>query len=326
MKRFFFSLFIFFCFLLFTLFIKKSIDVRLPKPDEAPFFYSNQTRHDLRQTIYTAIKNAKESIFLITFGLSDNKIIELLKEKDKKNFALKIFFDERSSKKITFPKSEIHSVKKNGLMHQKVLVIDKKWVYLGSTNFTKSSFLMHNNLIIGFFSPEVARFLSQNAPFYSNHLKTLVGGQDFEIFLLPDKKKRALLHLKKLISDAQKTIKVGMFSLTHPFLVDELIKAQKKGVDVEILIDSSSSKAKVMEKLKNEHVKVFEKKAIELFHHKFILIDNRIFISGSANWSKAAFNKNFDLFFILYNLEDFQKKYINRIWSYSFFESKPLKK
>ena len=107
MKRFFFSLFIFFCFLLFTLFIKKSIDVRLPKPDEAPFFYSNQTRHDLRQTIYTAIKNAKESYQAINVGKNDAKILGLNKG-DPALFVYRNTFDE-SGKPIECVESVMRS-------------------------------------------------------------------------------------------------------------------------------------------------------------------------------------------------------------------------
>ena len=59
---------------------------------------------------------------------------------------------------------------------------------------------MHDNLCIGFYSPQIARFLEEKTPFFVDHISTYVGNQKVEVWLLPDKKKEALeIKIKKLL-------------------------------------------------------------------------------------------------------------------------------
>jgi phosphatidylserine/phosphatidylglycerophosphate/cardiolipin synthase-like enzyme len=108
-----------------------------------------------------------------------------------------------------------------------------------------------------------------------------------------------------------------MFTFTHPILTETLIKAKKRGVDVKVAIDFESKKGasnKTIERLKNENIAIFFNPDSKLCHHKYILLDNKTLICGSANWTKSAFNKNFDCFLILYNLDDKQKKFMTKLW------------
>ena len=41
-------------------------------------------------------------------------------------------------------------------MHQKVIVIDKKQIWLGSANLTNESLNLHNNLVSGLYHPDIA--------------------------------------------------------------------------------------------------------------------------------------------------------------------------
>jgi len=306
--------------------VKSSLTPQLPKPGNFAYFYSNKSNQSLRQVVLNSIKKAKKSIHLISFGLSDNAVINLLNEKaTNPNIDVKVFFDQRSTpKNINLPEKICYSVNKSGLLHQKVIVIDEKIVFLGSCNFTKSSFFLHDNLIIGFFSNDLAKFLIKHTPFASNHHKSMIGGQDLDVYLLPDNQNYALKKLLNLIKHSSKSIQIAMFSFTHPYIVQELVNAKKRGVFVRAIIDKNCANSygkKAIYRLNRAKIGVSISKGKKLFHHKYMIIDDRILVSGSANFTKSAFEKNYDLFFVLYNLNKKQKTFLSKIWKSSLLET-----
>ncbi len=288
----------------------------LPKPGDKPVLYSNQCSHDLKITTVKALNNAKKSIHMIMFGLSDPTIIKTLKNKSKEKIPINLYYDFRSSPGFFLPDQKAFSVQTKGLLHQKIIVIDKKIVFLGSANMTQASLSMHDNLMIGFYSPEMANFLIGKTPFSSGYLHCMVGGQDVELWLLPDHQNRALLSIKELFHSAKHNVTIAMFTLTHPLLVDEIIKAKKRGVKVSCIIDFHSAigaSAKAIEKLKNAGIIVKMNSTQKLLHHKFMYIDNKKLVCGSTNWTKSAFSQNKDCFIILHNLNYNQKKFMNKL-------------
>jgi hypothetical protein len=52
----------------------------------------------------------------------------------------------------------------------------------------------------------------------------MVGGQDIELWLLPDLRGKALTDLKFQLRRARKSIKLALFTLTHPDLCDEMLR------------------------------------------------------------------------------------------------------
>jgi phosphatidylserine/phosphatidylglycerophosphate/cardiolipin synthase-like enzyme len=261
------------------------------------------------------------------FGLKDKLLLKNLEKTSKKIKNLKIFFDEKNSPQIKkIPKKQLHPIKnKKGLMHQKILVIDNKIVFLGSANMTKQSLSMHNNLIIGFYNKELASFLSKNTPFNSGNLLFSINQKPLDLYLLPDKNNKALNKLKEIIKSSSYSIKVVMFTLTHKDLTDELINAKKRGVDVKVFVDfrtSFGASKKAIKSLQEENVAVFLSQGVELLHHKYLYVDEKTLVFGSANWTKAAFHKNRDLFVIFHQISNKQKKFMNKLQKIIELESK----
>lgn len=324
-------LFIFFVLAILVFYINlivSSVSPNLPNSGQRPILYSNQMRQDLKTTCFKALKKAQSNIHLVMFGLTDSHIINILNKKSNENIKLKIFYDDSCPNYLDVKPSQLIKVKGRGLMHQKILVIDDSMVFLGSANFTTSSLLMHDNLIIGFCSPQIAKFLSEKAPFSPGNMRTIVGGQEVEVWLLPDLQNKALSKIVDLIDLANHSIEIAMFTFTHPVICDSLIKAKKRGVDVKIAIDNQSKNGasnKVIEKLKKEKIEILFNRDVKLCHHKYILLDNKTLVCGSANWTKAAFTKNYDCFLVLHNLDDTQKKFMQKLWKTIRLESSFLK-
>ena len=159
--------------------IFSSLHPPLPEIDEPPRLYSNQCQQDLRLLYVNAIKQAHHSIFLVMFGLSDPAILSALADVTKKR-PTTIFYDAAESPQIQnkMNHADLHPVRLNGLMHQKILILDQDLVFIGSANMTSSSLLMHDNLVVGMRSQTVADFLLEKAPYSSGYIQTMVGGQE----------------------------------------------------------------------------------------------------------------------------------------------------
>jgi cardiolipin synthase len=300
-------------------FVWTSLNPVLPQPSEPPRLYSNQCQQDLTLTFLEAIQRTKESIHLVMFGLSDSSLLGALAKQIQKQIPTTIYYDSSASPNVRkiLNGGDIHPIKLSGLMHQKILILDEETVFLGSANMTTPSLRMHDNLVVGLSNKKIAKFLKEKAPHSSGHLRTLVGGQDVSLWLLPDPRGHILADLKKKIRSASHSIRVALFTFTHPTLLNELIAAQKRGVDVTIVVDMHSglgASAKTVAELQKAGIEILLSQGLQLMHHKFVYIDSQTLITGSANWTQAAFTKNSDCLIILHNLSDEQKSFMNRLW------------
>lgn len=124
-------------------------------------FYSNQTGTDLQLLFCRAIAQAKKSIFLEMYAITDPTLIQLIEAKAKRGVSVTILTDHKASPTIRKKLPEtVHLVshKGRGLMHRKTLVIDHQTTLLGSVNFTTASLTLHDNFALAFFDATIADF------------------------------------------------------------------------------------------------------------------------------------------------------------------------
>jgi phosphatidylserine/phosphatidylglycerophosphate/cardiolipin synthase-like enzyme len=300
-------------------FVWRSLTPTLPALGEPPRLYSNQCQQDLTLTFLEAIQKAKKSIYLVMFGLTDPAILKVLSKKIEQKVEPIVYYDTNGSPNLyrMLDGCELHPIRQVGLMHHKVLILDDEMVFLGSANLTTQSLRMHDNLVIGLHSKRIASFLREKVPYCSGHIQTPVGGQEVDLWILPDPNGHALSELKRKLRNANRSIRAALFTFTHPALADELILAQKRGVAVTVVIDLHSglgASAKTVGALKKAGVRILYSQGVQLLHHKFVLIDDSTLIAGSANWTKAAFTKNSDCLAMLHNLTTDQRSYMNYLW------------
>ncbi len=301
-------------------FVWRSLTPTLPTLGQPPRLYSNQCQQDLTLTFLEAIRRAKQSVYLVMFGLTDPAILAALAKKTEVGVEPIVYYDTNGSPNLykKLGGCEVHPIRQIGFMHHKVLIIDGETVFLGSANMTTQSLRMHDNLVIGLSSKKIAEFLKKKVPYSSGHLRAPVGGQDVDLWILPDPNGNALAELKKSLRSASQSIRIAIFTFTHPTLADELLLAQKRGVAVTVVIDMHSAlgaSAKTVENLKKAGVQIFFSQGVQLLHHKFVLIDEKKLVAGSANWTKAAFTKNSDCLVILHNLTQEQRSFMNYLWN-----------
>jgi hypothetical protein len=102
-------------------------------------------------------------------------------------------------------------------------------------------------------------------------------------------------------SSGNKTIDVLMHHLAFDDLVKELAKAAERGVRVRVIVnvaDRAEHTGPAWDRLiaagGTIRYKQHDPAQFQLMHHKLAIVDDRVVINGSGNWSGSAFFKNFE--------------------------------
>lgn len=244
------------------------------------------------------------------YGLTDPDIKAALKKAMARGVEVHLFYDPSGSPSPGYG----HPVKAGGLMHRKICIIDQKIGLIGTANFTTSSLKMHQNLVLGFHSPEFANYFIQSA---SQQANFTIKETHIESFFLPDFENIALENLISWIDEAQETIQAALFTFTHPKLIDALNRAVSRGVTVSVAIDRYSARGasrSAASALTIAGGTVLVSQGEELLHHKWALIDSKRLVMGSANWTKAAFERNQDVLIFFDSLGQTEITRLQALW------------
>lgn len=299
--------------------------------------FANQTHANLTDLFSKAISDAKESVLLIVYTLTDPIIINSLKSKSLEGVKVRVICDARETPPLNSrlgSKVEVLRRFSPGRMHQKILVVDKRDVLIGSANMTTESLRMHGNLVTTIEDPTLARHILGKAETigiegFSEIFEPEqfhIGNQKVEMSFLPDDR-LGVERILNLIRSAKKTIRIAMFTWTRRDMAEEVIEASKRGVKAEVIVDSYQGKgcsAKIVKMLKDNGIKIALSRGGPLLHHKFLYIDGTTLVNGSANWTKDAFTKNDDCFIVIHPLNSDQKRQMEALWEVIDSESIPV--
>ena len=121
-----------------------------------------------------------------------------------------------------------------------------------------------------------------------------------DVFLLPNDSKEAQNKISSLILEAKSEIFIAMYNFSYNKFANDLIKASKNGVKITVLFDKEKTKKddEILDLLKNSGIKTIVNKDKNKMHLKVALIDSKIAIVGSTNWTKKSFEENHDLILI----------------------------
>ena len=124
-----------------------------------------------------------------------------------------------------------------------------------------------------------------------------------------------------VLKQAQKSICIAAFALTDNVIAEQLKTAHTAGIKIEVITDGQNMKEKYskINNLVNAHIPVYcyhaltnpnahQKSARDgLMHHKFIIVDDMILITGSANLTKAGQKGNIENIFVVRDPDSIQK-------------------
>jgi phosphatidylserine/phosphatidylglycerophosphate/cardiolipin synthase-like enzyme len=122
------------------------------------------------------------------------------------------------------------------------------------------------------------------------------------------------------IDKANKSIHILIYSFTLDSISEALIKAHKRGIEVLIVMEKSQlSKYSKYEELKNSGIEVRLDNNPALMHNKIAIVDGKIVITGSYNWTESAEYKNNENMIIILSVDIAQiyEKEFQKIWNES---------
>ncbi|MCJ7434411.1 MAG: phospholipase D-like domain-containing protein [Anaerolineales bacterium] len=207
--------------------------------------------------------------------------------------------------------------RREGLMHDKFVVIDNSEVWGGSMNFTDSGAYADNNNLIRIRSVKMAENYTKefeemfvDDKFGPDIVKqtpnprVTIDGTPIDVYFSPDDGVAA--SLLDLLNEAQSSIYFLAFSFTADDLGDAMRARFKDGVDVKGVMETDQIKSNVgteYDAFLQAGVDVRPDGNNGLMHHKVIIIDKQIVVLGSYNFSNSAETKNDENVMVVYNPE-----------------------
>lgn len=288
----------------------RATDVPLPTSREPIRVYATEASDNLHAILLKGLSGAKQSIVMSIYALTDERIFNLLSSKAKSGVRVHLVVDKGGTPFVPANMTQLIRRKRGGLMHRKIVVVDEELVFIGSANFALASLKSHDNLMIGFHCRELAEHLVQATPSLNPQLPYRacstfqIGQSQLELHLLPEST-TGLSRLIEMIEGTKERLHIAQFTWTHPELTDAVIRAHDRGVMVTTVFDGTSAKKTsrvTLNRLRKAHISTQVKAPNHLMHHKLMVIDDEVLVTGSSNWTKAAFTRNDDCWIALSNL------------------------
>ncbi|MDQ2691002.1 MAG: phosphatidylserine/phosphatidylglycerophosphate/cardiolipin synthase family protein [Chloroflexota bacterium] len=227
---------------------------------------------------------------------------------------------------------EVRSDDRSALMHNKFWIFDGQIVWTGSTNITQNGIFKQDNNVLVIQSPDLAaiyerefqemwdgQFGPRSPSQLDEQIATVNGSQIVVVFTSEDP---ALENaIVPLVQSAASSIRFLTFAFTDFPLADAMSQRWNAGVDVAGVFETvgSETDAAELKTLMCRNVPVHQDGNPNFLHHKYIVVDERIVVTGSMNYSTNAETSNDENVIIIENPE-IARLYLQefeRVWGLS---------
>jgi len=224
---------------------------------------------------------------------------------------------------------DVRSDSRSALMHNKFWIFDNQIVWTGSTNITENGIFKQNNNTIVIQSTALAaiyerefqemwdgQFGPTSPSTLDEQITNVNGSQIVVVFTSEDPAiEQAII---PIVKSATKSIRFMTFSYTDFPLAEAMIERSKNGVDVAGVFErvGSDTEASELKTLVCANVPARRDGNPSFLHHKVIVIDERIVVTGSMNYSTNAEESNDENVLIIDNA-DVARLYMQefeRVW------------
>lgn len=202
-----------------------------------------------------------------------------------------------------------------GLMHNKFVVIDRSEVWTGSMNFSVGgAYRDHNNLIRIRSLLVAENYLAEFEEMFTDrrfgpdraaatpHPRLTIDETPVEVYFSPDDGVAA--RIVELVNGAQESVHFMAFSFTSDAIGSAMIERAQAGIEVRGVMDADQVKSN-----QGTEYDLFVQADLDvsldgsdgLLHHKVIIIDRSIVITGSYNFTASAEERNDENLVILFS-------------------------
>ncbi len=206
----------------------------------------------------------------------------------------------------------VNGGRSNGLMHDKIIIIDDTILYMGSWNMSYNDTYRNNNNLLRivdktlvdnyeakFTELDVDKQFGTHATVGAQTPQTTLDGVTIENYFSPVDNV-----MQKIIAEvegAKSSVKFMAFTYTYNDLAQAMISRQKAGAKVEGVIENRGASQGALPELFCANVPVEVDGNKYTMHHKVIIIDDNTVITGSFNFTKTADTANDDNVLIIHS-------------------------
>ncbi len=295
------------------------VSVYFSEPDNPS---ANSYRGGPDAALVTAIGAARSSVDAALYDLDLWSLRDALINAHERGVSVRLvtesdYLDENEIQDVIAAGIPVIDDQRESLMHNKFIVIDNYEVWSGSMNMTVNGAYKNNNNLIRIASPRLAEnyhtefeemFTSQLFGDYISahtpHPSLEINGTRIETYFSPDD--HTADHIIEQIQNAQESIYFMAFSFTSDPIADAMIARANSGVDVAGVMETrqyNSNTGGEFDTLTAAGLDVRLDGNPNNMHHKVIIIDGKIVITGSYNFSRSAEERNDENTLIIHNAE-----------------------
>ncbi|WCL48290.1 phospholipase D-like domain-containing protein [Leptospira sp. GIMC2001] len=291
-----------------------------------------EKKEQAKKELIQLIDSTSDELIIHIYGLTDLDVIDSIYKAISRGVKVQIKVDsDRNYDDMLKLEIPLNIWSGSGLHHPKVVISDRKKIFTGTGNFTKQGLLLDFDSYIIFQIPESI----------GNDFKIFMDEQyqlpffQFDGFLFLNAPREGVQIQNRIIEairSAKYSIKYLIYTHYDPIISFELIRAAKRGVLVEGIYDRPINPEGIFlaKNITKFGSKIYEEQNEDridngtfglggLLHHKTMIIDNDLLLSGSFNFSKSARDNNRELYYETsdYYLISEHLQEFNRIRNYS---------
>jgi phosphatidylserine/phosphatidylglycerophosphate/cardiolipin synthase-like enzyme len=268
------------------------------------------------------IDQARESIDVAGFEIDNAVLTEALVQAHQRGVKVRVvtdsdYLEERGPKALRAVQVPVVGDDRQALMHNKFMVFDQRAVWTGSMNFTENCAYRNDNNGVLVLDRNLAenyrtkfRWMFENRKFggkpapgetIPNPRVTLADGTEVENYFSTHDgvAEKVIAEIER----ARKSVRILAFSFTHEKIGDVVLAAAKQGVEVEVVFEKSQAAGKWSQysRMQSAGLKVDLDGNSRNMHHKCMIIDAAIVITGSFNFSSNADKSNDENLLVIRN-------------------------
>jgi len=304
--------------------------------DYSPLFFPGP---DSFEQLLSVLAESKKSLDVCVFMITEDNLADMLIAKSNAGVLVRVISD--NAMEHAFKTSDLDRLEKAGIevrrdrskfhMHHKFVVIDGHTCINGSFNWTKPSALGENkeNALISRNSVLAPQFSARFEKLWNEFGRVPIARElnptdginsgDVKVLFYPDQNDEHFRVFIDALLSAKKTFDVCVFTLSVREAIEAMEDAHSRGVKVRVITDNRQQVHN------GAHVKQLRASGIEVrvdnsprnMHHKFCVIDGKLVITGSFNWTRQAEDGNYEDCVLLHNRPKIGCKYseeFERLW------------
>lgn len=264
----------------------------------------------LDEQLADAIDQAEHTVDVAAYDFDLARVAQALVQADQRNVRVRLLTDsdyEEELGPVTVERAGIPVVYDNRgpFMHNKFVIIDSEQVWTGSWNLTDNGTYRNNNNAVVIHSEKLAQNYTDE--FEEMFLDGQYGASSPDTIAYPAIDLNGVLiettfeaegnvrdRIIELIQEAEESILFMAFVFTDDDIAQALIDQHRAGLSVAGVVEGRniSASGSDIEAMQQAGIYILGDGNPYIMHHKVIIIDEAIVVTGSYNFSASAANSN----------------------------------